>query len=150
VGLVLAPAVPPAPSIRGLYPDTIFRAATIQRVTGYGVVVLALGSLVLTLRKRSRYFSSRSVTGLRVLHAALGAAAVACLSCHTGLRLGERLNRLLALDFLAAAALGGVAAALEDPSAPASLRAVAARAHVLVLLPLPVLVALHVLVAHYF
>jgi nitrite reductase (NADH) large subunit len=150
---MLAPPLPPPRSFRGIHADVLWSAGPAQQATGYGIVLLSLLSLVLTLRKRWARFSRGSVAGLRVLHGALGAAAMVCLACHTGLRMGERLNRLLAVDFLAAAALGGVAAAataLGDPIAGAARRALVTRAHLFLLLPLPVLVALHVLGVYYF
>ena len=153
VAFVLAPPVPPSRSFRGVHADALWSTRAAQQATGYGVVLLTLGSLVLSLRKRWNRFARGSVTDLRVLHGALGAAAILCLAFHTGLRAGERLNRLLALDFLATAALGGVAAAaaaLGAPVAGAARRILATRAHLFVLLPLPVLVALHVLAVHYF
>jgi nitrite reductase (NADH) large subunit len=153
IAFTLAPPVPLARSFRGVHADVLFRGGGAQQASGYGVVLLSLGSLVLSLRKRWKPFSRGTVAGLRVVHGGLGAAAMLCLALHTGLRAGERLNRLLAIDFLAAGLLGGVAAAttaMGDPAAGAARRILATRAHLFVLLPLPVLVVLHVLAVYYF
>ncbi len=149
----LEPGLTPARSFLGLHLDVLWTPRRLQEASGYAVVVLSLASLLLSLRKRCARFGYGSVAGLRVVHGALGAAALVGLACHTGLHAGERLNRLLALDFVAASALGGLAAAataLDDPLAGAARRLLATRAHLFVLLPLPVLVALHVLGAYYF
>ncbi len=153
VALAAAPAATPARSILGLHAEVLWTRRAYQTASGYAVVALALVGLVLSLRKRWRRFSYGDVAGLRVLHAALGVAALVCLGCHTGLRAGERLNAALTLDFLAASALGGLAAAahaLGDATASPQRRLLATRAHLVVLLPLPALLGLHVLGAYYF
>jgi nitrite reductase (NADH) large subunit len=151
--VALAPPLPPARSFRGVHADLLWTERAFQEASGYAVVLLTLLGLALSARKRWKRFAYGDVAGLRVLHGALGAAALVCLGCHTGLHAGQRFNRLLTFDFLAASALGAVAAvatALGDPVAGAARRLLATRAHLFILLPLPVLVALHVLGAYYF
>jgi NADPH-dependent 2,4-dienoyl-CoA reductase/sulfur reductase-like enzyme/bacterioferritin-associated ferredoxin len=151
--LVLVPAVPPARSFRGHPFEALWTGRAGRQASGYATVALVVAGLVLSLRKRWKRFPYGGVSGLRVLHGALGALALGALACHTGLASGERLNRLLALDFVAASALGGAAAgaaALGDPARAQVRRILATRAHLLILIPLPVLLALHVLGAYYF
>ena len=151
--LALAPPVPPARSFRGMRVEALWTGHAGRQVSGYATVLLALAGLALSLRKRWKRFSYSDVATLRVVHGALGALALAALACHTGLAAGERLNRLLALDFIAASALGGAAAGaavLGDPVRAQLRRLVATRAHLLLLIPLPILLALHVLGAYYF
>jgi nitrite reductase (NADH) large subunit len=152
-GLALARPLAPRASFRGVHVDALWTTRAGQQVTGYAVVALVALGLTLSLRKRWKRFPYGDVAHARVLHGVLGAAALACLACHTGLHLGERLNRLLSLDLLAAAALGGVAAAatgLGDGAAGPAQRLFATRAHLYILLPFPVLLLLHVLGAYYF
>jgi nitrite reductase (NADH) large subunit len=152
-GLAVARPLAPRTSYRGVHVDALWTTRAGKQVTGYAVVALVALGLVLSLRKRWKRFTYGDVARLRVLHGALGAAALVCLACHTGLHLGERLNRLLSLDLLAASALGAVAAAasgLGDAAAGPAQRLFATRAHLYVLLPLPVLLVLHVLGAYYF
>ena len=152
----LAPGLSPARSFHGLHAAALVSDRFCRQASGYAMLALSLAGLLLSLRKRWRRFAFGTVPGLRVAHGGLGAAAVVCLWVHTGMHLGERLNRLLMLDFLALAVLGGVAAAVAalgahlDPAAAQGHRQLANRAHLAVLLPLPILVALHVLGAYYF
>src|SRR6185437_15873984 len=143
----------PAPALRGLHAEALWTQRSAKLTSGYATVALSLLGLVLTVRKRSRHLHRLDVAGLQVVHGALGAAALLALALHTGLRAGERLDLLLSIDFLAVAALGGLAAAamaLGDSASSQLRRILATRAHLYVLLPLPVLVALHVLGAYYF
>jgi nitrite reductase (NADH) large subunit len=151
--LALVPAASPAAALRGLHAEVLWTQRSAKVTTGYATVVLSLLGLVLTVRKRSRHLPRLDLARLQVVHGALGAAALLALAAHTGLRAGERLDLLLSIDFLAVAALGGLAAAataLGDPASSQLRRLLATRAHLYLLLPLPVLVALHVLGAYYF
>lgn len=151
--IAVVPAVPPSRSLRGLHVEVLWTRRSCQEASGYAVVALGLVGLVLSLRKRWKRFAYGEVAGLRVLHGALGVAALVGVGCHTGLHVGERMNRLLTLDFLALSALGGLAAAahgLANPLGAAHRRLLATRLHLLLLIPLPVLLALHVLGAYYF
>jgi nitrite reductase (NADH) large subunit len=150
------PAVGPAPSHRGIHADAIVVDPLVRQISGYAVVALSLAALLLSLRKRVKRFAWSDIPALRALHGVLGAATLACLFVHTGLHLGVRLNRMLMLDFLAVSLLGaaaGVFAAASgsaDPAAAQARRVLVFRAHLAVFLPLPILVALHVLGAYYF
>jgi hypothetical protein len=152
-GVAFAKPIAPSRSVDGIHADALYRTRLGKEISGLAVVALVVVGLVLSLRKRWRRFPYGDVARLRVLHGALGAAALVGLACHTGCHLGERLNRLLSLDLLVACALGGLAAAataLGDPVVGRLQRLFATRAHLYVLLPLPVLLALHVLGAYYF
>jgi hypothetical protein len=153
VAFALAPAASPARTFGGLHADVLWTHRGGRLASGYVVVALLVAGMGISLRKRCPRFRHGSVAGLRVIHGVLGALALAGVACHTGLHGGERLNRLLALDFLAATAVGGVAAAataIAGPRGSASVRLLFTRAHVFVLVPLPVLLVLHVVGAYYF
>jgi hypothetical protein len=153
--VLLVPALPPARSFRGVHLDAVLHNHVMQQASGFAILALSLAGLLLSARKRIARFKWGDVSGLRALHGVLGAATLVCLFAHTGLALGDRLNRLLMLDFLALTALGAVAAVLAaapasgDPAAQ-SRRVVATRTHLVLFLPFPILVALHVLGAYYF
>ncbi|MFT3770822.1 MAG: FAD-dependent oxidoreductase [Minicystis sp.] len=153
---LLAPALPPARSFDGLHLDTIIVDRFVRQATGYAVIALSLVGLILSLRKRVKHFAWSDVAGARAIHGVVGVLALACLFLHTGLHLGVRLNRLLMLDFLAISVLGAVAGVFAaasggaDPAAAQARRLLVFRVHVLLFLPLPILVALHVLGAYYF
>src|SRR6185436_16680857 len=105
------------------------------QATGYAVVVLSIAGLALSVRKRGSHLGWADLPALRVVHGALGAGAVVCLAAHTGLHLGQRMNRLLMIDFLALSVLGALAAAVTafvhrlDPARAQARRELVARAH---------------------
>lgn len=152
---ILAPGAGAARSFSRLSADAVIIDPAVRTGTGAAIVALSLAGLLLSLRKRVPRFTFSDFHGLRVLHGVIGAATLACLAAHTGLHLGAHLNRALMIDFLATALLGAVAGAFAaapgggDPAAEARRRLVF-RAHLVAFLPLPVLVALHVLGALYF
>jgi hypothetical protein len=148
------PGLPPASSLRGVHLDALLDAGSVRRATGWAAAVLSLAGLVLPLRKRVDRAAIGDVAVHRAAHAALGAGALGTVLVHTGLHLGARLNLALMLDFLALSAVGGLAALATArggfaPTAAAR-RVIVARVHVALLLPLPVLVALHALGAYRF
>ena len=134
--------------------DPILTDSTVRQVTGYAMIALVVAGFALSLRKRLKRFAVSDIPALRVLHGLLGAVTLVCLWAHTGLRMGERLNLALTIDFLALIVLGGVTAAVIgaplDPQETQARRMLAMRAHVALFLPLPALLALHLLGAYYF
>lgn len=156
LALSLAPGLSPTDSIRGIHLVALADARTWKLVSGYGILVLATASLVLSLRKRWSRFAYGSVHLFRAVHSAIGVSTLLLLAFHTGLRPGMNLNRALLIDVLALTLLGGVAAvvtAYHDRSPQRSTqnrRLLATHAHLLLLMPTPVLVTLHILCAYYF
>ncbi|APR78435.1 Nitrite reductase [NAD(P)H] large subunit protein [Minicystis rosea] len=154
--LLLAPSLGPARSFLGFHLDALIVDRIVRQASGYAVLVLSLLGLFLSIRKRVPRLASRDIPGARAFHGVVGAAAIAFLFLHTGLHLGVRLNRLLMLDFLALSALGAVAGLFAavigngDPAAAQARRLFVFRVHVILFLPFPILVALHVLGAYYF
>src|SRR5262249_45953345 len=90
------------------------------QVTGYSALGLCALGLVLSLRKRWRRFRHGGFERWRLLHAGVNALALAVLFAHTGLHLGDNLNRALVVAFLGAAVAGGPAPLLRAvaPHAP--------------------------------
>ena len=139
--------------------DRVRLDSTFRKVSGFSAAGLALASLVLSVRKRSRLLSRVSFGGARALHALLGGLALAALLVHTGLRLGSQINFALMTTFLSAALMGafaGASTAAENASEPRRARAgrrlrnPLSLAHVVLLWPLPLLLGLHILAAYYF
>jgi nitrite reductase (NADH) large subunit len=149
VVLVLAGAgpIPAARSVRGTAIASVLAGHAGQQASGYAVLGLAfLGPLLLVVWKRARRVAGGDVMAWRTAHALTGAAALAVLAVHTGLRLGHHLNRALMVDFLVLSLLGAGAAVVTGRRGSRWW----SRAHVALFLPLPVLVALHVLAAYYY
>ena len=126
--------------------DILYRDGWWRQATGFtllGCVLLAAG---FSLRKRWRRLSRGELGSWRVAHTGLGALALAVLLAHTGLRLGSGFNQVLMILFLSAAVLGGATAAgLGHRYARLTFWL-----HVLIVWPLPVLIAFHVLASYYF
>jgi hypothetical protein len=152
LAIALVPPVPPAPSFRGRYLDDLVAGRAARQVSGWSIVVLAALVVALSLRKRWARFGVADVPSLRLAHA----AALLALAVHTGLRAGARADRLLFLDFLAVSLGGGLAAAATalarrfHPAVAEARRLAAYRVHFVLFLPLPILVALHVLRAYWY
>ncbi|HKA86537.1 MAG TPA: FAD-dependent oxidoreductase [Haliangiales bacterium] len=121
------------------------------QVTGYSALGLCALGLVLSLRKRWRRFRHGGFERWRLLHAGVNALALAVLFAHTGLHLGDNLNRALVVAFLGAA-VAGVAAAVVGAVAPnaAPPKRAMVWVHVILTWPLLALLLTHVFHAYYY
>ena len=138
-------------SISFLWTDGFWKFAT-----GYTLVGLALISLLLSLRKRVRKIQWGNYGLWRAAHSLLGMSTLIFLVTHTGLRMGQNLNFILMLNFLAlavAGALAGFFTSLENRlSAPWArrIRATGTLVHIVLFWPLPVLIFFHAFKAYYY
>jgi nitrite reductase (NADH) large subunit len=164
ITLVFAALLLAAPSIP--YPDTaelawrwdtIWRETFWKQVSGFSVLGLAAIGLVMSLRKRTRWMDRLGAfASWRLLHVFVGVVTLAALAVHTGGRLGAQLNLLLSATFIALALVGGVAGAVIafehrlQPSTVQRLRANSTWLHILLVWPVPALLAFHVLKTYYF
>jgi nitrite reductase (NADH) large subunit len=130
-----------------------------KRTSGFTLVAASGLGLVLSLRKRVRKLRRTPLTWFRLFHAMVGALAMAVLLAHTGLHMGDNLNRALLFTFLAVVATGGMvgiatasAARVSGGSAAAMRRARAwiMGSHWLFIWLLPVLITFHVIAVYYF
>ena len=154
---VFLPALPFAQSAQHAVPwDEIWRDGLWRQLSGYTLLALGVGLSAIVVRKRVRRLSLGAFAGWRVWHAVLGLCVLAVFAAHTGFRFGENLNRWLATAFALALFAGAVAAlviATEHrlPRGQATtLRRSAVWLHLLVLWPVPVLLAAHIVKAYYF
>jgi nitrite reductase (NADH) large subunit len=155
--LVFVPPIPPARSSRA---SVIVEALTLngvwKQVSGYLLVAVCLLSLGISLRKRWKRFQVSDVPLFRAVHGVVAAASLVLFFSHTGFRVGSGLNFVLSAGFLVAMIVGAVTGAVFALSDRWS--ALAARdrrlrvswVHILVLWPLPILIALHVLMVYYY
>lgn len=129
-----------------------------KQVSGYVLLALSAAAAALSMRKRVGWLSFGSFAGWRIVHIAIGLAALVGLFAHTGLRLGTNLNLWLVASFLSlalAGALAGATTALEhrlfaaqDPAQRA--RRASFWIHLFASWPLPLLLAMHILTVYYF
>jgi nitrite reductase (NADH) large subunit len=139
------------PSLEFLWSDGFWK-----KVSGFSLLALALIGLVMTLRKRAQWSFLGNFSYWRVLHSVLGAVALVVLFFHTGAHLGENLNRWLMLNFLLVSIVGAVAGFSLHIAGKTSANAVQVVkkssfwAHVVVVWPLPALLAAHIMSVYYF
>ncbi len=130
--------------------------ALAKQVTGFSLLGLSLLALVVSMRKRVRWFRWGDFPWWRLVHAVIGLLCVGVLILHTGFSLGENLNRWLILDYLAILLVGSLVALfiafehrLSDRMARRT-RQSGYWLHLLVAWPLPALLGAHVLSVYYF
>ena len=136
-----------------------WRDAAGKRTSGFALLAVSGVGLVLSLRKRVRKLRRTPLTWFRLFHALIGGAALAVLLAHTGMHMGDNLNRALLFTFLAVVATGGMvgiataSAARVSSSSAAALRRARSwlmGSHWLFIWLLPVLIAFHVIAVYYF
>lgn len=161
VVFAVAPPISFATSVQDAWRqiDVLWRDDLARQVTGFSTLGLTLLGLVFSLRKRWTWFRFGSYAFWRAAHGVLGAAVLISVAVHTGLRMGQNLNFVLALVFLSVAGLGamaGVASSMEAKSTGG--RAIFIRKwrprlttlHLWLFWPLPALIAMHILSFYWF
>lgn len=135
--------------------DRLWTDGLYKQISGFSLVGLSVLGMTLSLRKRTP-IKLGNFNAWRLLHVLLGLSALSLLVLHTGLSLGNNLNRWLMLNFLALAGLGalagGVIALERKLAAPwgSRLRRWWSWSHILVLWPLPALLGFHILAVYYY
>jgi nitrite reductase (NADH) large subunit len=77
-----------------------------QQVTGFLMVALIMVGLMLSLRKRTKWFRWGKISTWRLVHSGCAAGALGVLVLHTGGHWGEQFNFWLMLHFLVLASFG--------------------------------------------
>ncbi|HRI66265.1 MAG TPA: hypothetical protein PK156_18585, partial [Polyangium sp.] len=155
--VLVFPPIPPARSVRAsVIVEALTRNGIWKQVSGYLLVAVCLLSLGITLRKRWKRFQFADVPIFRAIHGAVTAASLLLYFTHTGFSVGNGLNFILTVAFLGAIVVGAAAGAVfvfSDRWAALAARDRRIRAswvHILVLWPLPILIALHVVMVYYY
>lgn len=134
--------------------DVLWRDTFVKQITGYTLLALCLVGLLLSLRKRLKWFRFGHFARWRVFHSVFGVVALVALFAHTGFHFGENLNFWLMFTFVGLNLLGafaGIVAAVESKGATdLALRARRIRpmltyAHLVLFWPLPALIIFHIL-----
>jgi nitrite reductase (NADH) large subunit len=153
--LLLPGSIPYANSITTLPYDALWRDGSWKQVSGYTLLVLSALASLLAARKRLRSVRFGEFAWWRVIHVGIGVLCLGALLVHTGGRLGSGLNFLLSLFFLAPAFMGVLAGNLIAKEQQLGAGGVAQRRrwvwlHLLLLWPLPALLAFHVVQGYMF
>jgi nitrite reductase (NADH) large subunit len=155
-GLLLSPHVPYSETVQGFPYDTLWRNGAWKQASGFTLVGLSLAGLAMSLRKRLKFFHWGNYEAWRVAHGVTGVSGLLILAAHTGLRFGTDLNFLLMSFFTAANLAGAVAGSAVGFDRQLSgvfgqtLRRGFVWLHMLLVWPLPVLVAFHIFSVYYF
>ncbi len=118
-----------------------------------GMILVGLG---ISIRKRYRKLEFGDFNVWRYLHVVLGVSALAALIIHTGFRLGDELNFILTVNFLLLAIAGANASTVVstehrmNPSLAKKQRQRWTWLHIVLFMPVPVLLAAHILKSYYF
>ena len=124
--------------------------------TGFTLLALMAIAMVISARKRLKRFRIGDFNSWRLLHVVVGLSMVGMLSVHTGLQMGQGINRLLliaVLVLIVSGAIVGAVTALESfigGMRARKLRSVSFWLHLLGFWPLPALLGMHVLSVYYF
>ena len=159
--IVLVPPLRFATSVQDAWRniDVLWRSDLARQISGYTALSLIALGLVFSLRKRTAWFRYGGYTFWRCLHGVLGAAALVAVAVHTGFRLGDNLNFVLATVFLAIAMMGsiaGIASSIEgrvkgnNAMLIRRWRPRLSKIHAWLFWPLPALIAAHVISFYWF
>ncbi|MDE0423881.1 NAD(P)/FAD-dependent oxidoreductase [Candidatus Poribacteria bacterium] len=136
--------------------DALWRDNFWKQVTGYTLLGLSAGALILSLRKRWKWLPFGDFGIWRLIHALIGIGTLVFLVAHTGFRLGNNLNQILMMSFLMlnlVGTLGGGITALSAKRGSTPLHRWQnwlIRVHTVLFWPLPVLILFHIIAIYYF
>jgi nitrite reductase (NADH) large subunit len=116
--LLSGPVTPTNTVQRGWHLEQLWRSGTARQITGYTLLALVAGALLLSGRKRTRLLGQGNFGWWRTIHAGMGAMTLLAVAVHTGLRGGDNLNRALLVGFLIMNAAGAVTGALAAGTGP--------------------------------
>jgi len=158
LAFLLLPAVPYADSVQLDWRwDELWRDGLLKQISGFSVLGLFTVGLLLSPRKRLKALQSWGNFDVwRLLHIGLGLLVMVALLAHTGLRLGEGLNAVLMVSFVATLLLGAVSTgviSLEHRiggALAARLRRQSVWWHILWFWPVPVALGFHVLKSYWY
>ncbi|SMF20132.1 nitrite reductase (NADH) large subunit [Alteromonadaceae bacterium Bs31] len=158
--VVLVPGLEVGDSVQNPAPfENIWNDKFNKQVTGFSLLGMSLVGLFMSLRKRLKFSLMEKLGNYgwwRFAHVFLGAACAGLLFLHTGLHLGENLNFLLLMNFIAVLILGaltGLVVSMSHLLSPPNSRKLKSFwnwAHTLVVWPLPALLGIHILTVYYF
>lgn len=136
--------------------DVLWTSSLFKQISGFTVLGISVIVLILSLRKRIKWFRWGDFPIWRLLHALVGGSAIFVLLIHTGFRLGDNLNFMLMMSFTALILIGailGSVIAMEhklEASLVKQVRSMGTWLHILLFWPIPVLLGFHIFKTYYF
>jgi len=137
--------------------DKLWTDNVLKQITGYSILALTIVGMIMSFRKRWKKFSTGNFAWWRIMHLATGLVALALLFIHTGITAGEHFNFLLMVSFLGALIIGSgigivtfIESRLPEVTTTYQVKTWLKNAHIAIVWPLPVLVAIHIVLAYYF
>ncbi|MBX2848747.1 MAG: FAD-dependent oxidoreductase [Acidiferrobacterales bacterium] len=127
-----------------------------KQVSGFSLLALTAIGLLMSLRKRLKSEKLGKFAYWRLFHVVLGVSCAVVLILHTGMHLGDNLNRLLIMNFLAVLFMGAAASSVValshrlQPANSQKIRSFWSWSHIIVTWPLPILLGMHILTVYYF
>jgi nitrite reductase (NADH) large subunit len=156
VAFLGAPPLPVAQSVQEPQYSQWYQSTELRQWTGFTMLGLVILSMLVSARKRIQQFQWRSFDFWRWFHIGLTGLVSLILVAHTGLDTGSNLNQWLLLNFLAVLFLGGIAAssAALESALPRmrwkTWKRRLTRLHLIMVWPLPALLAYHILSVYFF
>jgi nitrite reductase (NADH) large subunit len=160
IGTLLVSSIPEIPVADSVQTQSwfekIWNDGLYKQITGFSLLGLSLIGLLMSLRKRIKSERLGQFAYWRLLHIVLGALCVIVLMFHTGFHMGDNLNFLLIVNFLAILLLGATAGFVVSMSHQFSaaksmkIRKFWAWTHIVVTWPLPALLITHIVTVYYF
>lgn len=153
---LLLPGLGYQDSVTGWQWDGLWRNTLSRQITGFSLLSIALTVSFISIRKRWQGFRWGEFSSWRNTHVLLGLLTLVTLLIHTGARLGENLNLALMLCFIGVLLSGGLLSASIahehrwQAQRARQLRLGSLWLHLLLLWPLPALLAFHILKTYYF
>ncbi|MEM8497885.1 MAG: FAD-dependent oxidoreductase [Pseudomonadota bacterium] len=136
--------------------DELWTSGLNKQISGFSLLAISVIGLLVSARKRLKWFANSHFSSWRIGHVVLGVMALLVLAAHTGFRFGSNLNLALMSTFTALVIMGGLMSifiALEHKIEPRQVqlfRTGSLWAHVLLCWPIPALLGLHILKTYYF
>ncbi len=127
-----------------------------KQTTGFSLLGMTIVGLLMSLRKRLSWTWMGNFSGWRVLHTIVGVMCCFTLILHSGFHLGDNLNQLLMVNFMAVLLVGAITSGVIGMGHKLSLttattsRKYVQWLHIIISWPLPALLAVHILSVYYF
>ncbi len=155
---LLSPRIPIPDQFGPTLLELLWNDSTWQQWSGYILLGISLVGLMIIAALKNRLLNRFwNYSNWQLAHVALGLLCILILFTHTGFRLGDNLNALLMLFYLATLILGALTGIVisgvtqlrkKGVTLTRRMRVIPIRTHIAALLPLPALLVAHILIVY--